>query len=229
MTPSLSVNPLFATSLAVTTLAPDEVPVLHDAITAARLGETVRAAPRPGQGWQSGDDMARWRAPAVAALSRRLVALAGQLTADVGAVGSPRYDWSVFLRGNILRDGESLTARHRPDAFWGGLCFIADGYGGSGDTAAGGEVEIEDPRLPATLMEAPDLRLRLQPGRDGTTYRETVRIRPAAGQLLLYPAWLRIAHRPFHGMVERIWITVDLVAHRRSVAETGPAPRSIPA
>ena len=227
MAPPLLVNPLFATPLAVASLAPDDVPALHDAITAGRSGETARAA-RPGQGWRSGEDMSCWRTPAVAALTRQLMSLAEQLTVDVTAAGPPRYDWSVFLRANMLRAGESLTARHRPDAFWGGLCFIADGYSGSGDTAAGGEIEIEDPRLPATLMEAPDLRLRLQPGRDGTTYRETVQIRPTAGQLLLYPAWLRIAHRPFHGAVERIWIMIDLVAHRR-VPEKQLAPRNIPA
>jgi hypothetical protein len=76
-------------------------------------------------------------------------------------------------------------------------------------------VEIEDPRLPVTLMEAPELRLRLNL-KDPVTYHETARVRPARDQVLLYPAWLRVGHLAFHGPGERTWITIDLVARPRA-------------
>jgi len=210
-----AITPLFATSLAAGSIReePGLSGELHAAIRAQYAVETCVLPLRAGESWRSQDDMFKWGGAGVNRLQRLLGTAADRLTIDTGRKGPPRYRWHSALRAHVARAGEAATAKHRPDAFWAGQCFIDDGYDGGQDSSAGGEVEIEDPRLPMTLMEAPELRLRLDL-KTSATYRETVRIRPVRERLLLYPGWLRIDHLPFHGPGERTWITIDLVAQR---------------
>ena len=213
-----AVTLLFPTSLVVGSIM-DEFGLtaeLRAAIGAQHRVEDQAYPPRSGQAWRAREDMARWGGVSVERLQRVLAKMADRLTIDTKANGASRYDWYPALRAHVARAGETVTTKHRPDAFWGGLCFIDDGYDSDHDALAGGEVEIEDPRLPATLGEAPELRLRLNPSRH-VTYHESAIFRPSRDQLLLYPAWLRITHLPFHGPGIRMWITIDLVARRRTV------------
>lgn len=214
---TLTATPLFATSLAAGSIGSEAglTAELRAAICARRAIEDEAAPRRAGEAWRSEQDMARWGGAPVERLQRALVAAADKLTIDTGKSGPARFDWHPHLHAHVARAGEAVATRHRPDAFWGGLCFLDDGYGGGVDPLMGGEVEIEDPRLPMTLMEAPELRLRLRLT-PPATYHERARFRPAEGRLLLYPGWLRIAHLPFHGPGKRIWATIDLVAQRRT-------------
>jgi hypothetical protein len=211
-----SVTRLFATSLAAGSIRqePGLSGELHAAILAQYSIETDAMPLRVGQSWQSREDMSQWGGAGAKRLQGLLAAAADRLTIDKGRKSGSRYDWHVSLRAQVARGGEAATTKHRPDAFWGGLCFLDDGYEGSQDPLAGGDVEIEDPRLPITLMEAPELRLRLDL-KASITYRETARVRPVRDRLLLYPGWLRIGHLPFNGPGERTWIAIDLVARRR--------------
>lgn len=215
MTPAIT--PLFATSLAAGSIR-EEAGLNDDLRAAIRAHHEIEIRARPlraGESWRSHDDMAQWGGPCVERLQRSLIAAADRLTIDTGRKGRARFEWHCSLRAHLARAGEAAAAKHRPDAFWGGLCFLDDGYAGDDEPLAGGEVEIEDPRLPVTLTEAPELRLRLSL-KAPVTYHETARIRPTMDRLLLYPAWLRISHLPFHGAGERTWITIDLVARRRT-------------
>jgi len=215
MTPA--VTPLFATSLAAGSIR-NEVRLnaeLHTAVMAQFALETRAKPSRPGESWRSQEEMALWAGSGAQRLRRLLVTAADRLTIDIGRKSAPRYEWHCFLHAHVARAGEAVTAKHRPDAFWAGLCFLDNGMADVDQPLAGGEIEIEDPRLPVTIMEAPQLRLRLDLNAP-ITYHETARIRPAKDQLLLYPAWLRIDHLAFYGPGERTWVTIDLVARRHA-------------
>ncbi|AHE56872.1 hypothetical protein [Sphingomonas sanxanigenens] len=210
---SAQVNLLFATSLGVGTVAE---PARLNGMLAAAIG-----ARRPGiagraemaQAWKFSEDLAIWGGEGAALLAGELRAAADRLTLDVGAREVPRYRWDVTMTAYVAQRGEVGETSKRHDAFWRALYFIDDGYAGDRN-ATGGELVIEDPRLPAPLMEDPDLRLRLQLQQGGAIYMEEAVLRPAAGRLLMLPGWLRVVHRPHNGKGERIWISADLVAHR---------------
>jgi hypothetical protein len=111
--------------------------------------------------------------------------------------------------------GENSEARGRPDAFWTALYFVS--YGAGQVAGPGGELVIEDPRLPGLLREEPRLRLRRQPPPAGALYREEAIVQPKPGQLVLFPSWLRFRHRIHRGRQQRLWIGADLVARRVAV------------
>ena len=213
--PTPQVNLLFATSLGVGMVA-DPVrlnALLAPAISARRAGAGGQGRDGVAQAWRSPDDVAAWGGEGASILAGEILAAADRLTLDVGARDARRYRWELAMTVHVARIGEASAGINRHDAFWRALYFVDDGYAGDRN-AAGGELVVEDPRLPAPLMEDPDLRLRLQLQPGGASYVEDAVLRPATGRLLLLPAWLRATHRPHGGRGERIWISADLVAHR---------------
>ncbi len=82
--------------------------------------------------------------------------------------------------------------------------------GGSPDRSLGGELEIEDSRYLMVVMEGPDRRFRMHDRAPITD--PFILIRPATGRLLVFPAWLRHAVRPYLGRRERISIAINLTA-----------------
>lgn len=164
------------------------------------------------QGWHSDTQMLDWGGEAAAALVRQVVELADRYTADIGARGEPRYAWVPEMWANISGRGGANQYHTHPGAYWAAVYYVDDGYAGSPDRALGGELEIEDPRMPMLQMDGPDLRFRLRP--DAPIADPEILLRPASGRLLLFPAWLRHAVRPYLGTAERISIAINLTPIR---------------
>ena len=189
----MDMQPVFATPLISA--------VIDGAGLNAELGAaiaTAAAAPSageaPGGGWRSGPLKQDWGGAAAATLMQDV--LARQHSVDIAAGGRDRFGWRCDLEAVLLPPGARTLPAFAPAAFWSAIYCV--------EGAAGGAIELEDPRSPLVLLEAPSLRFAKDP--DEPVHR----LHPKAGQLFLIPGWLRRAHAPAHG--RQVFLHLDLVA-----------------
>jgi uncharacterized protein (TIGR02466 family) len=156
-------------------------------------------------GWHSDRDLPTWggaRAAEVVAMAR---AVATHLTRDrAGREVQP--DWIVTAWANVNGPGDSNICHYHPGWFWSGTYYVDDG-GVLTDHSVGGDFEMLDPRGSAPSMLAPTL---AYAGEGGLAVGSTEWIRPRAGLLVLFPAWLHHQVRPYRGKRERISIAFNL-------------------
>ena len=204
--------PLFATPLVVFDV-PDAV-ALNVELRRA-IEERVRTHPSTHKsntgGWQSSWDMDRWGGPGAIKLLAYARNLANRMTADQqGVAGQGPYPghfavtWIGNMWANVNRSGHGNEYHSHPGSYWSGVYYVDDG-GIAADPSLGGELEFLDPRGPVPLMNAPHLRMagHLSAG-------STERVRPQAGRLVMFPAWVMHQVRPYHGRAERISIAFNL-------------------
>jgi uncharacterized protein (TIGR02466 family) len=166
-------------------------------------------------GWQSDTAMLQWGGEAALQLVARIIAAADHFTIDLKAEGKPRYKWFPEMWANVSPPQASNQYHSHPGAFWAAVYYLDDGYEGSSDPALGGELLLLDPRMPAIRMNTPDLRFR-RPGKAPDHHEATMR--PQTGRIVIFPAWLSHAVRPYRGRAERISIAVNLSAVPLSIA-----------
>jgi uncharacterized protein (TIGR02466 family) len=163
-------------------------------------------------GWHSDTEMLEWAGEPAHRLMDAVIAIANKYTRDIAAEGRRRFIWVPEMWANVSGKGASNQLHTHAGSFWSAVYYVDDGYQGSADRALGGELEIEDPRAPMVNMEAPDLRFRTAANAAPVSH-ETI-IRPSTGRLLLFPAWLRHAVKPYFGEARRISIAMNLTAIR---------------
>ena len=159
-------------------------------------------------GWQSSWDFDTWGGDQGARLIGFALALATRLT--MTRDGKPaRPQWRANSWANVNRRGHGNEFHTHPGSFWSGVYYVDSGYsdGGGADSALGGELEVADPRGPAPAMYRPEL----VPALTGAeSSGASVLIRPVAGQVILFPAWLSHAVRPYLGDGVRISVAFNL-------------------
>ncbi len=208
----MAVASMFETPLVIDTL-PDSAALNHDlaaAIRRQRERDPAGMARSNRHGWHSDLAIFQWGGPAFQILADRIFALASDNSVDVGQSAAPRYRFNGHGWANILEQGASNQFHVHPGAYWSAVYYVDDGYGGSTGTNLGGELELEDPRMPMVIWEQPDLRYR--PYSNQPVPLHEAFIRPRTGMLLMFPGWLRHGVRPYLGDQERISIAVNLVA-----------------
>ncbi len=134
--------------------------------------------------------------------------MANRMTVTETATGTApaNINWQVSAWANISRAGHSNRAHAHPGAFWSGVYWVDDG-GIAEDAAAGGLLEVADPRGVATTMYAPQLRFAL----NDCLYDGRVQpIQPKAGVMVLFPSWLMHSVAPYSGKGVRISIAFNL-------------------
>jgi uncharacterized protein (TIGR02466 family) len=196
----------FATPIAVVELP--NAPALNEALAATIL---AREATQPSVqhsnlgGWQSSWDFASWGGAAGDTVLRSAAALANRLTAD--RQGRPvTIEWRMNAWANVNRSGHGNEFHTHPGSYWSGTYYVDDGGAGD-DSALGGEFEIQDPRGVAPAMYAPLLCF-ATPG--GRSVGASELIRPRAGVMVLFPAWLSHGVRPYRGAGIRISVAFNL-------------------
>jgi uncharacterized protein (TIGR02466 family) len=201
----MNVNILFGTPIVVVEL-PD-APALN-----AALATTIfeREQTHPGTqhsnlgGWQSDWEMDRWGGAAAIKLLAVGRNTANRITTD--RQGKPvSIAWKANMWANINRSGHANEFHSHPGSFWSAVYYVDDG-GIDGDPALGGELEFMDPRGPGPAMYAPQLAY----GSAGLSVGANEIVRPKAGRMVMFPAWLLHQVRPYKGQAQRISIAFNL-------------------
>lgn len=200
------IEPLFATPLIVEMIPDHEVE--RQTVAAVVSAAATAGGMAPGGSWSGSGGI---RPDGLQKLIRRIGDAANRNTADI------RYPhrsiaWQTRIGGHVAARQGPIEIAPSYDAFWSTIYVADDGYAGSRDPGAGGELIFHDPRLPAPMMEMPDLRLRMEIGRANAIYTPEIAVRPATGYLLLYPGWLRVSMRPLRVAGPRLMVGVSLVA-----------------
>jgi uncharacterized protein (TIGR02466 family) len=137
--------------------------------------------------------------------------LANRMTTDSdGTPGKGPYPgyfavtWIANMWANVNRSGDGNELHAHPGAYWSGVYYVDDG-GIDADPSLGGELEFLDPRGPTALMNAPHLRMS-----GSRSAGASERVRPKAGRMVMFPAWMLHQVRPYRGRAERISIAFNL-------------------
>ena len=155
-------------------------------------------------GWQSTWDMDKWGGMAAVKLLAYARNTANRVTCD--RKGEPvSVTWKANMWANVNRSGHGNEFHSHPGSFWSGVYYVDDG-GIDGDPSLGGELEFMDPRGPGPAMYAPQLAF----GSAGLSVGANETIRPRAGRLVMFPAWLLHQVRPYRGTAQRISIAFNL-------------------
>jgi uncharacterized protein (TIGR02466 family) len=204
-----------ATGIFDTLVIVDEMPnaaevnrTLRDAIL-ARRGKTDGVTISNVGGWQSDRQMLQWGGEPANRLLARMIAAAERFTVDVAAPDRPRFRWAAEMWANVSPPHASNQYHTHPGAFWSAVYYVDDGFGGSDDRSLGGELVLQDPRMPMIMMTMPTLRFR-RPGRPPD--EPELAMRPVAGRIIMFPAWLNHCVMQYKGASERISIAANLSA-----------------
>lgn len=198
------IRPLFPTPVAI-------APVADAETLNAELGAIILARAEAAEGvlrsndggWQSNDDFAAWSGAAGTRLTALATELANSLTAvqtDSEFIRKPPV-WKINAWANVNRTGDANKMHHHPAAFWSAVYWVD-----AGDEKSGGEFEASDPRGVLPAFYAPRVKYDI-PGclsAGGSDF-----IVPKTGTMLLFPAWLEHAVRPYRGTRPRISVALN--------------------
>lgn len=195
-----------------------ETPVLHGRVADADvlcrdLADTVRRHQGASSGvsrsniggWHSATDMLHWGGDAARQVSDLALRMAKRLSHFEGR-DDAALEWTVKMWANISPPGALNMLHAHPGVLWAAV-FYADMGTPAASGEVGGELFFEDPRFPVPLMRLPGFR---QIGIDGQPQQVEHRVAPQAGDLLLFPAWLRHGVRPHLGTGERISVAMNI-------------------
>jgi uncharacterized protein (TIGR02466 family) len=205
MSNTLETVTLFSTPVVISELA-DAAALNADLRTVIAQREATHPGTQHSNlgGWQSDWDMDRWGGAAAIKLLAIGRNTANRVTTDRQG-NLVVITWKANMWANVNRSGHGNEFHSHPGSFWSGVYYVDDG-GIDADPSLGGELEFMDPRGPGPAMYAPHLaygKAGLSPGANET-------VRPKAGRLVMFPAWLLHQVRPYRGKAQRISIAFNL-------------------
>ena len=204
--PQVELRTYFPTPVAVVTLpdAPALNAALRTAVLAREQTEPSTAHSNLG-GWQSDWMMESWGGPALVTVLNTARALATRLTADRTG-RAVKIAWKTNAWANVNRSGHGNEFHTHPGSYWSGTYYVDDG-GIADNPDLGGAFELQDPRGVAPAMYAPNLAFNFPAG---LSVGVSELITPKAGTMLMFPAWLSHAVRPYTGDQTRISVAFNL-------------------
>lgn len=177
---------------------------LSDAIRSRRASDAGIERSNVG-GWHSRTDMLSWGGEAAARLAGTAIRAAKRLSHFDGH-DPAALAWSVRMWANVSPPGALNMSHAHPGVLWAAVYYVDMGAGAD-DADIGGELFLEDPRFPVPVMTFPGFRAL---DADGEPQSPDHLIRPSAGDLILFPGFLRHGVRPHRGSRERVSIAMNL-------------------
>lgn len=156
-------------------------------------------------GWHSDTDMLAWGGPAAGRLADLAIRMARRASHFEGR-DPARVEWTVRMWANISPPGALNMSHAHPGILWAAVYYLDMGTDPT-DADLGGELYFEDPRFPVTMMRLPGFRMI---GIDGQPQSNERRLPTRAGDLVLFPSWLRHGVRPHRGSRDRISIAMNI-------------------
>jgi uncharacterized protein (TIGR02466 family) len=187
-------------------------PIIADLTAAIR----ARMASHPGLersnvgGWHSDAGMPQWGGPAARALIQNATEAAQHMTRLEGHSWA-NVTWAVQMWANVSGPGAQNLMHVHPGNLWAAVFYLDLGDDDQVSEDVGGAFYFEDPRFPGTAMHSPGFRILDHKGQPQSWQQD---IRPRAGDMILFPAWLRHGVRPYKGVRERISIAMNLNPER---------------
>lgn len=203
--------PLFETTVLVGHVADHQVldGPLETAIRARQAADGGVSRSNVG-GWHSHTDMLDWGGEPARRLADAAIRAARRLS-HFEERESSAIDWSVRMWANVSPPGALNMSHAHPGVLWAAVYYVDRGAAPGED--AGGELYLEDPRFPMPLMTFPGFRAI---GADGQPQSHERTVRTEAGDLVLFPGYLRHGVRPHRGGRERISIAMNLYAREKA-------------
>ncbi len=163
-------------------------------------------------GWQSERDLLDWPHPEMATLRDWISEAVTEMTGHTFEDESLRVDGSpkVVAWANVLRRGNYDRVHNHPGFSWSGVYYVC--LGGKPASAADGLIELVDPRGAANMIATP-----------GQTFENRARIRPRAGEMILFPSWLQHYVNAYEGANVRISIAFNISMRDLHVEEAPSA------
>lgn len=149
-------------------------------------------------GWQSSHDLMSWGDPSLATLGQYInEAFGAVMEAEIGT-----RDFSCKLAitawANVNGDGDYNRHHSHANNHWSGVYYVELGTPAP-EVSPNGAIEFQDPRPAVGVYDLP-----------GAQSLATWTIQPEAGELLLFPSWLRHGVLPFRGSGTRISVAFNL-------------------
>ncbi|SEM95967.1 conserved hypothetical protein [Sphingomonas gellani] len=161
-------------------------------------------------GWHSRTDMLEWGGAPAERVADAAIRAARRLShfedRDPASI-----DWSVRMWANVSPPGALNMSHAHPGVLWAAVYYVDRGADPGED--AGGELYLEDPRFPMPLMTFPGFRAI---GADGRPQSHERTVTTGAGDLVLFPGYLRHGVRPHRGLRDRISIAMNLYAREKA-------------
>lgn len=202
---NVEVRPYFATPVAMLRLPDAEALNVRFAATIRdKMAASATTHHSNRGGWQSSWDLADWGGAEAQTVLSAARQLADHLTCDRTGRAA-RVPWAVNAWANVNGPDHGNEFHTHPGSYWSGAYYVDDGGAGE-DPALGGEFELQDPRGVAPAMYAPQLAINV-PG--GLSVGASELIRPRAGTMLMFPAWLSHSVRPYRGEAIRISVAFN--------------------
>ena len=180
---------------------------LKAAIRARRTDDPQGIRRSNDGGWHSDTAMRQWGGAAAGRLVDQVIAVATRMTHfEEHAIDECR--WRVEMWANVSGPGAINHLHVHPGSIWSAVFYVDAGT--DEDDASddvGGAFYFEDPRFPLAAMHTTAFRFI---GADGEPQRWQPEVRPRAGDLIMFPAWLRHGVRAYRGTRERISIAINL-------------------
>lgn len=152
-------------------------------------------------GWHSNTDLLKWGGTAATRIADHALELA---TANTTTARGAELAWAVVAWANVNGPGAGNSPHIHGGNYWSAVYYVKVGDG------EGGRLRLHDPRLPALRMHSPVLRF------TDAGPEVTYTLRPKAGQMLLFPAWLSHSVEAWDGPGERISIAMNIRRSRKS-------------
>lgn len=193
---------LFPTPLIIDEL--DECEALNDEledVIVKRMGSEAGIKRSNAGGWHSNTDLLTWGGPAANRVAEHAVELAN---ANTTTARGAELRWRIAGWANVNGPGAGNSPHMHGANYWSAVYYVKVGEG------EGGRLRLHDPRLPALRMHSPVLRFS-KAGPEVTHH-----IRPRAGQMLLFPAWLLHSVEAWEGSDNRISIAMNIRRARSS-------------
>jgi len=182
-------------------LSPSVNAQLEKAVLARAAGEQGVQVSNVG-GWQSRPDFFDWHEPEIAKLGTEIDWAVQQFVsvgaAPAGSAGKDQKPLKLWKAGwvNVNRPGDYNILHNHPGQDLAAVYYVK---AGRSEDAAGGRLELRDPRPAAGFCSFPKL-----------FSAEPLRITPEPGMLVIFPAWIEHMVHPHHGAENRISIAINI-------------------
>lgn len=180
-----------------------------------------RAARGPGVqrsnagGWQSAPELLTWAEPEIEAYRGWLehaVRAISRLPGRRGG-GDMRLRFQAQAWANVSRDGHYNEIHSHPGNHWAAVYYVSVGTPDP-NRPLNGRIELRDPRPGAAFGALP-----------GFGFGAALAIPPAAGTMIVFPAWLEHGVHPFFGEGERISIAANVAVTELTFGPPAAVPR----